>query len=282
MPTLDGPATEGSMAVVHGIDALDRSRGRLLVVVGVFDGLHRGHDYLLGELRREAQRRDARPAVITFDHHPDEILTGSAPPLLCDPDERLERLEAARVAVTVVQTFDVALRETPYDTFVRRIADRVEIAGFLMTPDSAFGYQRAGTPATVADLGRELDYEVVVVPQFRLDGQPVGSSKIRAAIAAGDLAQAEHLLGRPVSVTGLTQGAGAETTVEFPLPVALPPVGYYRVAIQLPTASRRLEAAVRVGDGKLWLSSADVPASTDVPAGERVTVTFHDQASAPA
>ena len=122
------------MAVVHGIDALDRSLGRLFVVVGVFDGLHLGHEYLLGELVAAAAPLDARPAVITFDHHPDEVLKGHAPPLLCDPAERLERLEAAGVAVTVVQHFDLALRETPYDVFVRRIADRVDLAGFLDDP----------------------------------------------------------------------------------------------------------------------------------------------------
>lgn len=233
MPKLARRTARGSMAVVHGIDALDRSLGRLFVVVGVFDGLHLGHEYLLRELRREADRHDARPAVITFDHHPDEILIGAAPPLLCDPDERLERVEAAGIAVTVVQTFDVALRETPFDVFVRRIADRVELGGFLMTPDSAFGFQRAGTPETVAGLGRNLGYEVVVVPPFTLDGEPVGSSEIRAAIAAGDLAEAEHLLGRPTSVAGQTRRmfegrAEAVTRLEFPLPVALPPDGTYR------------------------------------------------------
>jgi riboflavin kinase/FMN adenylyltransferase len=259
------------MAVVHGIDALDRSLGRLFVVVGVFDGLHRGHDYLLGELSRAARRRDARPTVITFDHHPDEVLVGSAPPLLCDPDERLERLEAAGVGVTVVQSFDVALRETRFDVFVRRIADRAEFAGFLMTPDSAFGYQRAGTPATVAALGRELDYEVVVVPQFTLDGEPVGSSKIRAAIAAGDLTEAAHLLGRPVSVTGLTRRVPDATALEFPLPVALPPAGFYRVSIAMPNAARPLEASAGVAHGRLSLPSADLPI------GEQVTVTFRDR-----
>jgi FAD synthase len=223
------------MSVVHGIDALDPSFGRLFVVVGVFDGLHLGHEYLLHELGAAATAHDARPAVITFDHHPDEILTGHAPPLLCDPDERLERLEAAGVAVTVVQTFDVALRETPFDGFVRRIADRVDrvdLAGFLMTPDSAFGYQRAGTPETVAALGRELGYDVVVVPPFTLDGAPVSSSKIRAAIAAGDLATATRLLGRPYSVIGTGEpGTAAGTPLSFAMPVALPPAGTYAVGV---------------------------------------------------
>ena len=156
----------------------DRSRlaEELFAVVGVFDGIHRGHEYLLGELRRVAAAHDARPAVITFDHHPDEILQGAAPPLLCDPQERLDRLAAAGVAVTVIETFDRALRETTYDAWVGRIADRVELAGLLMTPESAFGYERGGTPETVAQLGRSLGYEVVVVPQFTLDGETVRSS----------------------------------------------------------------------------------------------------------
>jgi riboflavin kinase/FMN adenylyltransferase len=220
------------MPVVHGIDALDSSLGRLFVVVGVFDGLHLGHEYLLRALRGEASRRDARPAVITFDHHPDEILTGSAPPLLCDPEERLARLEAAGVAVTVVQTFDVALRETPFDAFVRRIADRVELAGFLMTPESAFGYRRAGTPETVAALGGELGYDVALVPPFTLDGQAISSSAIRAAIAAGDFETAERLLGRPYSIVGRGSRIARDPVLTFETPVALPPPGAYRVRIE--------------------------------------------------
>jgi riboflavin kinase/FMN adenylyltransferase len=228
------------MDVVQGVDALDRSLGRLFVAIGVFDGLHLGHQYLLRELVREAERLDARPAVLTFDHHPDEVITGSAPPLLCDPQERLERLEAAGVAVTIVQHFDQALRETPYGTFVRRIADRVELAGFLMTPDSAFGFERRGTPDAVAALGRELGYEVVVVPPFTLDGRPVTSSAVRAAIAAGDLAEGARLLGRRISVVGTVNRASRDgTALTFELPVALPPVGTYEALVRTPAGAVR-------------------------------------------
>ena len=82
------------MDVVHAVTALQPRLGRLFIVIGVFDGLHLGHQYLLRELVGESARLGARPAVLTFDHHPDEILTGTAPPLLCDPGERLDRLEA--------------------------------------------------------------------------------------------------------------------------------------------------------------------------------------------
>jgi len=216
------------MKVVHGVDSLDRSVGRIFVVIGVFDGLHLGHLYLLEELRRAAAAHDAKPVVITFDHHPDEILTGAAPPLLCDPDDRLARLEAAGVEVTVVQTFDVALRMTPYDAFIRRIADRADLAGFVMTPESAFGHDRLGTSATVGALGGVMGYAVDVVPPLLVEGRPVSSGEIRRAIADGRLADAERLLGRPYAVTGMVREGGS---VQFAMPVALPPPGTYPVAM---------------------------------------------------
>lgn len=215
------------MDVVHGIDSLRPEHGRLFVVVGVFDGIHRGHTYLLERLVEAATARAARPAVITFDHHPDEVLTGAAPPLLLDPAERLERLAAHGVEFTVVQHFDAALRQTPYDVFVGRIRERVDLAGFLMTPDAAFGFERRGTPERLGELGAAVGFDVAIVPPFTLDGQPVSSSAIRAAIAAGDLAAAERLLGHPLTLRASVTGVDGDgrATLGFPLPVALPPDG---------------------------------------------------------
>jgi riboflavin kinase/FMN adenylyltransferase len=231
------------MQVVHGVDAMDASLGRLFVVIGVFDGLHLGHQYLLRELVREAGRREAAPAVLTFDHHPDEILIGAAPPLLCDPGERLERLEAAGVGATIVQTFDVALRETPYDAFVRRLASKVGLAGFLMTPDSAFGFERRGTPEAVTALGHDLGYDVAVVPAFTLDGAPVNSSAVRVAISRGDLVVASRLLGRRVAVVGTVSRARRDATeLGFEMPVALPPAGSYEAVVGTPGGSVRHRA----------------------------------------
>jgi riboflavin kinase/FMN adenylyltransferase len=182
------------MEVVAGVDRLLPEHGPIFAVVGVFDGLHRGHAYLLEHLVREAEARSAYPAVITFDAHPDEVLTGSAPPLLVHPNERLERLAHAGVQVTVVQHFDEAVRRTPYDAFIATIQARTSLAGLLMTPDAAFGFERRGTPDALAALGRERGFDVVVVPPFTLDGQAVRSSDIRAAIAAGNLGAAVKLV----------------------------------------------------------------------------------------
>lgn len=237
------------MDVVHGVDTLGAAHGRLFVVVGVFDGLHLGHRYLLEQLVAESIRRDARPTVITFDHHPDEILTGAAPALLMDPGERLERLAAAGVGVTVVQHFDAALRTTPYDVFVARLRARIDLAGFLMTPDAAFGFERRGTPERLGELGLAVGFEVVVVAPFMLDGRPVSSSAIRSAIASGDLAAAETMLGHEVTlraaVTGTT--SDGEAVLGFPLPVALPVDGTYRGVIGgEPTSVRVVQGTISV------------------------------------
>ena len=206
-PRLHYAVAGNKMAVVAGIDALTPELGKLYLAVGVFDGLHRGHLYLLRELRRAAERAGARAGVITFDAHPEELIEGLAPPLLCDPDERLVRLQAAGVEVTVVQHFDHALRMTPYDAFVEAIRARVGLAGFVMTPDAAFGHDRGGTPQTLTTLGERLGFAVTVVSSFLSNGEQVRSSEIRRRISAGDLAGARSLLGRSLGVTGVVGDA---------------------------------------------------------------------------
>jgi riboflavin kinase/FMN adenylyltransferase len=221
------------MDVVAGVDRLRPDQGPVFAVIGVFDGLHRGHVYLLDHLVGEAHARGARPSVITFDHHPDEVLIGTAPPLLIHPDERVDRLAAAGVEVTVVQHFDDAVRHITYDDFLGSIRARTELAGLLMTPDAAFGYQRAGTPDAVRRLGVRDGFDLVVVDPFTMDGVPVKSTEIRLAIERGDLARAERLLGRPVAL----RGEARDGVLAFDWPMALPPAGDYAARIDGRAAS---------------------------------------------
>ena len=250
-----------SVAIVHGVDALEPEHGPAFAVIGVFDGIHLGHQYLLRRLVDESLARSARPTVITFDSHPDEILVGAAPPLLLDPGERLRLMGAAGVDVVVVQHFDAALRSTEYDAFVRRITARAALAGLLMTPDAAFGHDRRGTPDAVRALGELDGFDLVVVPPFALDGRSVRSSDIRSAIASGDLASAERLLGRPYAVVGNVDSDGA---LRFDMPVACPPEGSYGVR-----AKAGPLALVVDDSGAMWLEPSDA-----WPPGARVRLEF--------
>jgi riboflavin kinase / FMN adenylyltransferase len=253
--------------VARGLQDLPRSEDPVFVVVGVFDGLHLGHAYLLEHLVAEAARRGARPVVVTFDHHPEEVITGQAPPLLCDPHERLERLGAQGVGATVVVHFDQRLRETTYQDFVAAIADRAPLAGFLMTPDAAFGYRREGTPAALASLGLARGFDVVVVPPFALGGRSVRSTEVRSAIAAGDLGGAAELLGRPHTVIGVAsrdEEGSEDAVVAFPLPVMLPPDGRWPAVLDTGTREHRVE--VLVDGGRLIVPP--------IAAGSRVRIRF--------
>jgi riboflavin kinase/FMN adenylyltransferase len=241
---------------VIGHARLRPADGPLVAAVGVFDGLHLGHAYLLEHLVAEARARDARPTVITFDAHPDAVLLGHAPPLLMDPTERLERLASTGVEVVVVEHFDDALRRTPYDAFIHGITSRCDLVGLVMTPDAAFGYERGGTPTTLAQLGTREGFEVVVVPPFALDGHEVRSSDIRAAIAAGDLPAAERLLGRPYAVVGSL----VDDTIRPDLPVALPPPGAWPVSIGPDGRAATLHVSA---DGLLRLEPPPAQATTD-------------------
>jgi tRNA pseudouridine55 synthase len=274
-PRLKVVDTGNRMVVVPGIAALKPELGRVYIAVGVFDGLHRGHMYLLRELRRAAQRAGARPMVVTFDAHPEELIEGLAPPLLCDPDERLVRLQAAGVEVTVVQHFDHALRTTPYDQFVAAIRDKVDLAGFVMTPDAAFGFERGGTPETLTALGEREGFAVTVVSSFLSNGEQVRSSEIRRRISTGDLDGARALLGRHHGFTGQVAAAApaAPAPVTFELPVCLPPDGRYDALVGPAwKVGRKPEPAtvagvVTVADGRV-----SVEAEAQAPGESRVVL----------
>jgi riboflavin kinase/FMN adenylyltransferase len=250
------PASD--VRTVHGLSSHTAADGPIVAVVGVFDGLHLGHAYLIEHLVREAAGRAARPAVITFDAHPDAVLLGHAPPLLMDPAERLERLAGEGVEVVVVEHFDDALRQTAYDAFIAGITERCRLAAIVMTPDAAFGHDRGGTPATVAALGAREGFDTVVVPPFELDGREVRSSDIRAAIRAGDRAGAGRLLGRP----SVLRGTVREGRLETALPMAMPPEGHYRCRID----GRSGELTIAPAGVLLPVARADRPVQVELPA----------------
>ena len=253
----DGGAGGGarlSMHVARGLDHLPRSEEPVFVVVGVFDGLHLGHAYLLEHLVAEAARRSARPVVITFDHHPDEILTGSAPPLLCDPDERLERLAAAGVDTTVVVHFDQRLRETTYDAFVAMIAGR---APACRVPDDA--RCRVRLPA-----GR--DPGDARGARARSTGSRWSWCRRSSSTGARSAARRSARRSRPgtsrrprtcwdaptaSSARPSSRATGQGSLLRFPLPVALPPDGTYRVEVGPVHAGASDEAVIDAGSVRL-------------------------------
>ena len=222
------------MDIVHGIDRLPTD-AHLCATVGVFDGLHRGHLQVLDVLEQVSRRHGAVPTVVTFDPHPQALVSGSAPDLLMDPAERLERLAAAGVEITVVQQFDEAFRRTSASDFLTRIGAGRNLVGLVMTSESAFGRDRAGSLRAVSEMSAQDGWEVIEAPRLELGGAPVSSSRIRVLIDAGRFAAAAKLLGHRYAVVGdVVHGDARGRELGFPTanlafgdPVSLPEDGIF-------------------------------------------------------
>lgn len=237
------------MRVYEGLDAilrLDLRRsgpqgveGRSVVAVGVYDGVHLGHQQLLHELLLMSARLGGAPTVVTFRSHPDTLLKGDAPPLLVSVPHRLRLLRRAGVQRTALIDFDDRLRQTTAEAFAQDVLHRaLNARGLLLGFDSAMGRNREGTPERFAELGRDLGFEVAVGAPLQVDGETVSSTKIRAAIARGDLDTAYRFLGRWPAVFGaVVRGDGRGRTLGFPTAnlvpesAAIPPDGVYAVEV---------------------------------------------------
>lgn len=226
------------MIVLRDIDELPRGL-RFALAIGTFDGVHRGHRRVIDALTRGARDLDAKSVVLTFDPHPAAILRGSAPPALCDLEERLAWLGRSTIDVCVVQHFDTTFADQSPREFLERVSTGRDLAGLVMTQESAFGRQREGGLDAVRRLGPVLGFRVLEVARLESHGAALSSTRVRGLLEEGRLADVARLLGRPYSVIGsVVRGDGRGHELGFPTanlrfdgPVALPPDGIYAVRV---------------------------------------------------
>ena len=236
------------MRIIEGLEALqdldlsrqpDGYRASSVVAVGVFDGMHIGHQRLVHDLLEFATELSAEPTVITFRNHPDGVISGSAPDPLISVPHRLRLLRRAGVRRVLLLTFDESVQALTAEEFARQVlADGLHTKGLLLGFDSAMGRDREGTPERFTQLGEELGFVVKVGESLVVDDQPVSSTAIRHAITAGDLDVAGRILGRRPGAFGtVVHGDGRGKRLGFPTAnllvtdQVLPPQGVYAVEI---------------------------------------------------
>ena len=219
---------------VRGIDRLPKDT-RLAVTVGVFDGVHRGHQQVFSVLEETARRLGAMPVAVTFDPHPDAVVFGRAPDMLMDRRERIERISRLIGGYVVLQTFDEVFRRTTAEEFIERIGGGRNLAALVMTRVSAFGRDRGGTVPVLREMSKAADWQLVEAPTLDSGGARVSSARTRQLVAEGQLQTARELLGRPFALVGSVvhgEQRGRElgfptANLDFGQPVALPPDGIY-------------------------------------------------------
>ncbi|HEV8299182.1 MAG TPA: bifunctional riboflavin kinase/FAD synthetase [Acidimicrobiales bacterium] len=211
------------MQILHdGEGPVDSSIDGTAVTIGVFDGVHVGHQYVLRELRKEAAAKGLRSAVVTFDTHPALVLRPeNAPKLLNTLEQKLELLEENGVDATYVVHFDEARSRTEPDEFVREVfVESLRARALVVGEDFHFGRGRSGNVDRLRELGDRIGFEVRGLELIRHDphaAEPVTSTAVRRALAGGDVAAAAAMLGRPYEVRGTVQrGDERGRTIGFP------------------------------------------------------------------
>ena len=207
--------------------AADAPLGSVLTL-GVFDGLHRGHVRLLAAAERLARAAGLLRVHIGFTPHPDQLIRGVTPLQLLDAGELELRMAGAGVDLWCDLPFTPQLRDTPWEGFTERLVGVTAARSIVLSPESAFGQGRQGTLPNVRAWGAAHGLQVYPVAEATAGGAPIRSTRIREAIADGDLTGAARLLGRPYALVGTLQGDQVSLQ---PKGAAVPPPGEYRARV---------------------------------------------------
>jgi riboflavin kinase/FMN adenylyltransferase len=205
------------MELVQGLPQPINERPTILTI-GVFDGVHLGHQHLMGTVVRRAQQLGCQSAALTFDPHPDLVLHPERERhALASLDERIERIAALGIDLLIVLPFSRELMALTAPEFMARLCASVALRELWVGWDFALGRGREGNVARLREIGQSLGYSVHPVEPLLLDEAVVSSTRIRAALREGDIAAATALLGRPFSLRGVVaQGDRRGRTIGFP------------------------------------------------------------------
>jgi riboflavin kinase/FMN adenylyltransferase len=227
------------MEVLHDLASLQSLRGPVYLAIGIFDGVHRGHQALIEEATADAAKTGGTAVVMTFEPHPMMFFQRSEPPLrLSSPRHKELLLERQGVTHLAVLPFEAARAGQTAEEFVADLRTACRpLGGVVVGADWKFGKGRGGNVELLKSLG---GFEVDGIPAVSIDGEVISSTAIRLAVARGDLPFAEKALGRPYAVLGkVVPGQKMGQKLGFPTAnidaagLQLPPDGVYAVRVRI-------------------------------------------------
>jgi riboflavin kinase / FMN adenylyltransferase len=239
------------MKVIRHAQELSPGHRKVCLAIGMFDGVHLGHQSVILQTVTDAQRHDAVAVTVTFDRHPSTVVAPErTPPLICSLDQKLRAIGALGVEVILLLHFNHALSQQTGEVFIRGLArDFGQILSIAVGSNFAFGHRRSGNVALLGALGQDLGFNVHPLPPVALAGAVVSSTRIREIIRKGQLDLARQMLGRPYAVAGqVVKGDQMGRKLGFPTAnlqvsgLVLPPSGVYAGYAQVQSQSHRAVA----------------------------------------
>lgn len=217
------PNPANRMKVFRGLPNA-ASRAPCALTIGNFDGVHRGHQALLGHVRTAAKRLGVEAAVMTFEPHPREFFArmagdlSKAPARVANLRDKLQALDNAGIDRVIVEHFNAHFASMPPEEFVEKVlVQGLHVKWLMVGEDFCYGAKRAGNLATLREAGKKYGFEVEALPAVTHDGQRISSSAVRAALAASDFELARRLLGHPYAISGhVIHGKKLGRTIGFP------------------------------------------------------------------
>lgn len=189
-----------------------------LLTIGVFDGVHLGHKYLLSQLTKQAKEQNLLSGVVTFNQHPQELLSPQTKlPFLTDLAQRIDLIKNEGVEVIVTLPFTPELAQFSARQFVNLLKNRLRMRGLVLGADFALGKERKGNADVLHRLGEDMGFTVKVILPIKINGEVVSSTAVRSALTEGDMKRVLQLIGRPFSLNGcVTKGTGRGVELGFP------------------------------------------------------------------
>ncbi|HUK82110.1 MAG TPA: bifunctional riboflavin kinase/FAD synthetase [Verrucomicrobiae bacterium] len=229
------------MQLFRTLDELAPHARNVCLAIGVFDGVHLGHQRVINQARTDAKACDGLSVVLTFDPHPMRVLRpDQAPLLLTSTVHKLALIDRLEVDACLLVTFDKSFSETPAETFVARVADRRnQLREICVGTRFRFGHDRAGDVRLLQQLAPRFGYDLKEIKSvLTSDGEMISSTAVRQHVLAGNLDRAAAMLGRPFSVLGsvekgdrLGHRLGFPTANLDPHNEVLPPNGVYAARV---------------------------------------------------
>ncbi len=189
-----------------------------LLTIGVFDGVHLGHRYLIDRLKEQAQQQDLLSGVVTFRQHPQEVLSPQTRlPYLTTLSQKVELLKKAGVDIVIALTFSMEMAQLSAGQFIGLLIKYLRMRGLVIGPDFVLGRGREGDIDTLRRLGQAMNFSVTVTAPARVNGDVISSTAIRRALADGDIKRVVRLTGRPYRLEGkVISGTHQGTALGFP------------------------------------------------------------------